>query len=197
MTRICVYCGSTFGASADYAALAASFGAACARRGLGIVYGGGSVGLMGALADGALAAGGEVIGVIPRAMIAEERAHRGLTRLMAVDTMHERKSQMAELADAFIALPGGIGTLEEVIEVFTWLQLGLLLKPVGLLNAAGFYDALLQFLAHMRAERFLTSEHYSMLTVATEVESMLDEILTRRHVRLPKPIEQVPSPALS
>lgn len=111
--------------------------------------------------------------------------------------MHERKSQMAELADAFIALPGGIGTLEEVIEVFTWLQLGLLLKPVGLLNAAGFYDALLQFLAHMRAERFLTSEHYSMLTVATEVESMLDEILTRRHVRLPKPIEQVPSPALS
>src|SRR5881396_2035753 len=173
MTRICVYCGSSFGASADYAALAAGFGAACARRGLGIVYGGGSVGLMGALADAALAAGGEVIGVIPRAMIAEERAHRGLTRLIAVDAMHERKSQMAQLADAFIALPGGIVTLEEVIEVFTWLQL-------GLLNAAGFYDALLQFLAHMRAERFLTPEHYSMLTVGTDVEPFLDEILTTR-----------------
>ena len=197
MTRICVYCGSTFGASADYAALAASFGAACARRGLGIVYGGGSVGLMGALADAALAAGGEVIGVIPRAMIAEERAHRGLTRLIAVDTMHERKSQMAQLADAFVALPGGIGTLEEVIEVFTWLQLGLLLKPVGLLNAAGYYDALLQFLTHMRAQGFLTSEHYSMLTVGTEVEPLLDEILTTRHVPFPKLIERVPPEPLN
>ena len=197
MTRICVYCGSTFGASAQYAALAAAFGAACARRGLGIVYGGGNVGLMGFLADAALAAGGEVIGVIPRAMIAEERAHRGLTRLIAVDTMHERKSQMAQLADAFVALPGGIGTLEEVIEVFTWLQLGLLLKPVGLLNAAGFYDALLQFLSHMRSERFLTSEHYSILTVGTEVQPFLDEILATRHVRLPKPIERVPPEPLN
>src|SRR6266542_2252254 len=149
------------------------------------------------LADGALAAGGEVTGVIPRAMMAEERAHRGLTRLIAVDTMHERKSQMEQLADAFIALPGGIGTLEEVVEVFTWLQLGLLVKPVGLLNAAGFYDALLQFLAHMRADRFLTSEHYSMPTVGIEVESMLDEILATRHVRLPKPIERVPPEPLN
>src|SRR5437867_8239516 len=190
MLRICVYSGSSFGASAEYATASATFGSACARRGLGIVYGGGNVGLMGFLADAALAAGGEVIGVIPRAMIAEERVHRGLTRLIAVDTMHERKSQMAQLADAFIALPGGIGTLEEVIEVFTWLQLGLLLKPVGLLNVAGFYDALLQFLAHLRTERFLTSEHHSMLTVGTDVEPFLDEILTTRHVRLPKPIEQ-------
>jgi len=197
MTRICVYCGSTFGVSADYAALAAGFGAACARRGLGIVYGGGSVGLMGALADAALAAGGEVTGVIPRAMIAEERAHRGLTRLIAVDTMHERKSQMVELADAFVALPGGIGTLEEIIEVFTWLQLGLLLKPVGLLNAAGYYDALLQFLTHMRAQGFLTSEHYSMLTVGTDVEPLLDEILTTRHVPFPKLIERVPPEPLN
>jgi uncharacterized protein (TIGR00730 family) len=145
---------------------------------------------MGFLADAALAADGEVIGVIPRAMLAEERAHRGLTRLIVVDTMHERKSQMAQLADAFVALPGGIGTLEEVIEVFTWLQLGLLLKPVGLLNAAGFYDALLQFLSHMRSEGFLTSEHYSMLTVGTEVQPFLDEILTTRHVHIPKPIER-------
>ncbi len=191
MTRICVYCGSTFGASAEYAALAAAFGAGCARHGLGIVYGGGAVGLMGVLADSALAAGGEVIGVIPRAMIAEERAHRGLTRLIAVESMHERKSQMAQLADAFVALPGGIGTLEEVIEMFTWLQLGLHLKPVGLLNAAGFYDALLEFLLHMRTERFLTAEHHSMLTVAAAVEPLLDQILAARHVHLPKPIERV------
>jgi uncharacterized protein (TIGR00730 family) len=154
------------------------------------VYGGGSVGLMGALADSALAAGGEVTGVIPRAMIAEERAHRGLTRLIAVDTMHERKSQMAQLADAFVALPGGIGTLEEIIEMFTWLQLGLHLKPVGLLNAAGFYDALLAFLAHLRAERFLAPEHHLMLTVAKEVEPLLDQLLSTRHVHLPKPIER-------
>ncbi|HYV30710.1 MAG TPA: TIGR00730 family Rossman fold protein, partial [Candidatus Binatia bacterium] len=138
-----------------------------------------------------------VIGVIPRAMIAEERAHRGLTRLIAVDTMHERKSQMAQLADAFVALPGGIGTLEEIIEVFTWLQLGLLLKPVGLLNAAGFYDALLQFLGHMRAERFLTSEHYSLLTVGSEVEPLLDELLTARPVHFAKPIERVSSELLN
>src|SRR5882672_1783823 len=146
MPRICVYSGSSFGASPDYATAAARFGAACARRGLGIVYGGGSVGLMGVLADSALATGGEVIGVIPRAMIAEERAHRRLTELIPVESMHERKHRMAELADAFVALPGGIGTLEEVIEIFTWLQLGLHLKPVGLLNARGFYDLLLQFL---------------------------------------------------
>src|SRR6185436_13017041 len=115
-------------------------------------------------------------------------AHRRLTELIAVRTMHERKHRMAELADAFVALPGGIGTLEEVIEMFTWLQLGLHCKPVGLLNAAGFYNPLLQFLAHMRAERFLTSEHHSMLTVAVEAEPLLEQILTTRHVHVPKPI---------
>src|SRR5947199_441509 len=176
MLRICVYSGSSFGASAEYARAAATFGTACARRGFGIVYGGGSVGLMGRLADAALAAGGEVTGVIPRAMIAEERAHRGLTRLIAVDTMHERKSQMAQLANAFVALPGGIGTLEEVIEIFTWLQLGLHLKPVGLLNARGFYDLLLQFLAHMRDEQFLSPKHHSLLAVSTDAEALLDRL---------------------
>lgn len=188
MKRICVYCGSSFGVSPEYAAVASGFGAACARRGLAVVYGGGRVGLMGALADAALAAGGEVIGVIPRAMMAEERAHEGLTTLIPVETMHERKQRMAELADAFVALPGGIGTLEEVIEVFTWLQLGLHLKPVGLLNADGFYDRLLEFLAHMRDENFLTTRHHAMLTVGVEAESLLDQLVAIKHVHVPKPV---------
>ena len=186
MSRICVYCGSSFGGSPEYAAVAAAFGAACATRGLTIVYGGGSVGLMGILADSALAAGGRVIGVIPRAMIAEERSHHNLTELIAVDTMHERKSRMAQLADSFVALPGGIGTLEEVVEVFTWLQLGLHLKPVGILNALCFYDLLLQFFAHMRTERFLTDAHYSMLSVASNPDSLLDQLAATQHIHVPK-----------
>src|SRR6266545_5407107 len=159
MKRICVFCGSSAGKAPAYLESAQATGRALARRGLGLVYGGGSVGLMGALADAALAAGGEVIGVIPRAMIAEERAHKSLTELIPVESMHERKHRMAQLANAFVALPGGIGTLEEVIEIFTWLQLGLHLKPVGLLNTCGFYDLLLRFLAHMRDEKFLSSKH--------------------------------------
>ena len=186
MSRICVYCGSSFGASPAYAAVAAAFGAACAARGLTIVYGGGRVGLMGALADSALAAGGQVIGVIPTAMIEEERAHRQLTELIAVKTMHERKHRMAELSDSFVALPGGIGTLEEVTEIFTWLQLGLHLKPVGVLNALGFYDSLLALLAHMRAEGFLTAAHHAMLSVASDPDSLLDLVAAARHVRVPK-----------
>jgi uncharacterized protein (TIGR00730 family) len=188
MLRICVYSGSSFGASPEYATAAATFGAACARRGLGVVYGGGSVGLMGVLADSALAAGGEVIGVIPRAMIAEERAHHSLTELIPVDSMHERKLRMAQLSDFFAALPGGIGTLEEVIEVFTWLQLGLHLKPVGLLNVAGFYDPLLQVLDHMRDEQFLTPAHHAMLAVERDSESLLDRLTATRHALIPKPV---------
>ena len=188
MSRICIYSGSSFGASPEYAAVASTFGIACARRGLTIVYGGGSVGLMGALADSALSGGGEVIGVIPRAMIAEGRAHQGLTQLIPVDTMHERKQRMAQLADAFVALPGGIGTLEEVLEAFTWLQLGLHLKPVGILNAGGFYDLLIQFLAHLREEQFLTVQHHSMLLVSTDAESLLDQLARTKHVHHPKPI---------
>jgi uncharacterized protein (TIGR00730 family) len=174
MSRICVYTGSSLGASAEYATVASAFGKACARRSLGIVYGGGSVGLMGALADSALTAGAEVIGVIPRSMIAQERAHRGLTELIPVETMHERKHRMAQLADAFVALPGGIGTLEEVTEMFTWLQLGLHSKPVGILNVSGFYDLLLEFLDHVRDEKFLTPSHRGMLIVSNDVEQMLD-----------------------
>jgi uncharacterized protein (TIGR00730 family) len=187
MRRICVYSGSSFGVSRDYTTAASVFGAACARRGLGVVYGGGSVGLMGVLADAALAAGGEVIGVIPRVMIAEERGHHGVTELIAVDSMHERKQRMADLSDAFVALPGGIGTLEEIIEVFTWLQLGLHLKPVGLLNAGGYYDPLLQFLAHARDEGFLTPAHHAMLAVEQEAEALLDRLAATQHSRIPKP----------
>lgn len=191
---ICVYCGSTFGASPAYADVASAFGAACAARGLTIVYGGGGVGLMGVLADAALAAGGKVVGVIPRAMIAQERGHRGITETIAVDSMHERKQRMADLADAFVALPGGIGTLEEVIEVFTWLQLGLHLKPVGLLNAGGYYDHLLRFLAHMRDERFLTRAHFDLLQVATAPGPLLDLLLAARPIHEPKPFEPTSHP---
>jgi uncharacterized protein (TIGR00730 family) len=186
MARICVYSGSSFGASPEYATAAAVLATTCARRGLGIVYGGSSAGLMGVLADAALAAGCEVIGVIPRTMIAEERAHDRLTQLIPVESMHERKQRMAQLSDSFVALPGGIGTLEEVIEIFTWLQLGLHLKPVGILNAAGFYDPLLQLLDHMRDEGFLTPAHRAMLTVERDSESLLNRLAAIKHEFVPK-----------
>ena len=191
MKRVCVYAGSSFGASPKYAELAAELGRACAERGIGIVYGGGSVGLMGMLADAALAGGGEVIGVIPRVMVAEERGHHGLTQLIPVDSMHERKFQMAQLSDAFIALPGGIGTLEEVVEVFTWLQLGIHLKPVGILNAHGFYDQLLGFFDHLLAEEFLAPVHRGMLTVADTANGMLTALAETEHIRVPKAIHRV------
>ena len=191
LKRVCVYAGSSFGASPEYGAAAAAFGASCARRALTVIYGGGSVGLMGLLANAALDAGGKVIGVIPRKMIAEQRAHHGLTRLIAVDTMHERKQRMSQLADAFVALPGGIGTLEEVTELFTWLQLGLHLKPIGLLNVLGFYDPFLTLLAHMRDEQFLLAAHHDLLTVASEAESMLDRLLAARHSPIHKPVRPV------
>lgn len=197
MRSVCVYCGSTFGATPAYAAAAAEFGAACAQRGLRVIYGGGAVGLMGVMADAVLAAGGEVIGVIPRAMIAGERGHRGLTELIAVDTMHERKQRMADLADAFVALPGGIGTLEEVLEVFTWLQLGLHLKPVGLLDTGGYYAPLLAFLRRMREEGFLTAAHLGMLAVAGAPEALLDLVLAARPVHVFKPFDPVSRPSSS
>jgi uncharacterized protein (TIGR00730 family) len=193
MRKICIYSGSSFGASADYATAAAAFGKACVERGLDIVYGGGRVGLMGTMADAALAAGGEVIGVIPRSMVTEERAHQSLTQLIVVESMHERKYRMAQLADAFVALPGGIGTLEEVTEMFTWLQLGLHLKPVGLLNVRGFYDPLLRMLDQMRDEQFLTPTHHSMLTVAAEPKPLLEQLATTQHRRVQKPVHLAPS----
>jgi len=179
MNRVCVYAGSSLGASPAYAAAARAFGRACAGRGLGIVYGGGGAGLMGELADAALVAGGEVIGVIPRAMIAAERAHRHVTELIPVESMHERKRRMADLADAFVALPGGIGTLEEVIEILTWAQLGLHAKPVGLLDADGFYTLLRAFLAHQRDEQFLAPAHHALLAVEDDAERLLDRLSDR------------------
>jgi len=171
-----VYAGSSAGARPEFAAAARELGTLLARRGIGVVYGGGNVGLMGALADAALACGGEVIGIIPHALAAKELAHAGVTRLEAVETMHERKARMAAESDGFIALPGGIGTLEELFESLTWLQLGLHAKPVGLLNIAGYYDRLLAFLDEMEAERFIRPEHRAMLLAGSEAGPLLDRL---------------------
>jgi len=173
MRRVCVYCGSSTGFDPLYKAAAIELGGLLAAEGIGLVYGGGSVGLMGALADAVLAGGGEVTGIIPHHLIAMEVGHRQLTSLIAVDSMHTRKHQMAGLADAFIALPGGIGTAEELLEVFTWLQLGIHAKPVALLNINGYFDHLLQFLAHMEASGFLKREHREMLIIERDAARLL------------------------
>jgi len=178
MKRVCVYAGSSPGARPEFTATAHALGTLLAGRGLGVVYGGGKVGLMGTLANAALAAGGEVIGVIPHALAAKELAHPGVTQLHAVDTMHERKARMAAESDAFIALPGGIGTLEELFEALTWLQLGFHAKPVGLLNVAGYYDALLTFLATMETERFIRAEHRAMLVIDHNPAALLEKLTT-------------------
>jgi hypothetical protein len=163
MKRICVFCGSSPGARPEYAEQARLLGQVIARRGLGLVYGGGSVGLMGIVADAALAAGAEVDGVIPERLKEREVDHRTLTRMHVVRSMHERKALMAELSDAFVALPGGMGTLEELSEILTWSQLGLHQKPVGLLDVAGYYDHLAAFFDHAVRERFLRQEHRDIL----------------------------------
>jgi uncharacterized protein (TIGR00730 family) len=152
MKSICVYCGSNFGERVSYLEAAQDLGAEMAERGITLVYGGGNVGLMGTVADSVLAAGGKAIGVIPQALVDKEVAHTGLSDLRVVGSMHERKSLMADLADGFIALPGGLGTLEEFCEVATWTQLGLHKKACGLLNIGGFYDGLLSFLNHATEE---------------------------------------------
>jgi len=174
MRAICVFCGSNEGARGDYAAAARTLAGELARRGITLVYGGAKVGLMGIVADTALAAGGEVIGVMPHALVEREVAHGGLTRLHEVASMHERKAMMSDLSDGFIALPGGAGTLEEVFEVWTWGQLGHHAKPVGLLNVAGFYDGLVRFLDHQAEERFMRPEHRAMLMVEAGPASLID-----------------------
>jgi uncharacterized protein (TIGR00730 family) len=176
LKRLCIYCGSTPGIRPEYSAAAEAMGRGCAARGITVVYGGGKVGMMGSVADAALAGGGKVIGVIPRSMVAQERGHDGVTELIVVESMHERKRRMAELADGFVALPGGIGTLEEIIEIFTWLKLGYHAKPVGLLNTAGYYTPLLRLLEHMRDEAFLSVSHREQLIVADEVEQMMQSM---------------------
>lgn len=173
MRAVCVFCGSNPGRRAEYLAGAADLARLLAGRGIRIVYGGARVGTMGALADAGLAAGAEVVGVIPQHLVEAEVAHPGLTELHVVTSMHERKALMAQLSDAFIALPGGLGTLEEVAEIITWTQLGLHAKPAGLLNLLGYYDDLLRFLNHAEAERFLRPEHRRLVMAEPEPPALL------------------------
>ena len=180
MKRICVFSGSSPGARPEYREAAADLGRVLARSGLALVYGGAKVGLMGVLADAALAAGGEVIGIIPQALVDKEVAHEKLTELRVVSSMHERKGQMAEISDGFIALPGGMGTLEELTEVLTWAQLGLHRKPCGLLNVAGYYDGFTAFLDHTVTERFVARAHRDMLLVAGTAEELVRAFGTYR-----------------
>ena len=186
MPRLCVFCGSNLGARPEYAERARELGAALARRGVGLVYGGASVGLMGLLAEAVLAARGEVIGVIPRALATREVAHHGLSELRIVGSMHERKALMADLADTFVALPGGFGMLDELLEVITWAQLGLHQKPIGLLNVAGYFDRLLALVEHAIAERFVHVGHRALLVSADEVDALLDAIADRRPPPAPR-----------
>ena len=174
LARIAVFCGSAHGHRPIYAEAAAELGRMMAARRLGLVYGGGNVGLMGVVADAVLAGGGEVDGVIPEAMMAWEVGHPGLTRLHVVGSMHQRKAMMAELADAFIALPGGIGTMDETFEIWTWAQLGMHAKPLGFLDVGGFYATLHQFLDHMSAEGFLKPRHRAMVAVESDAATLLD-----------------------
>ena len=172
--RVCVFCGSKSGNNDLYAYAARGMGQTLARRGIDLVYGGGRVGLMGALADAALLAGGAVIGVIPQSLVNREIQHCGLTQLHIVQTMHERKTRMAELADGFIALPGGAGTFEEIFEQWTWAQLGIHHKPCGFLNTNGYFDPLREVISRMAGEGFLRPEHASMLVFDTEPATILD-----------------------
>jgi len=182
MKSICVYCGSSPGARPEYAAAAVELGAMLAREEITLVYGGSNVGLMRRVADAALAAGGRVVGVMPRVLVEMEVAHRGLTELVEVDSMHERKRLMAERADGFVALPGGIGTLEELAEVFVWAQIGIHGKPVALLDVAGFYAPLLAFFDRMVSERFLRSGQRDSLIVESEFAPLLERMRTYRPV---------------
>ena len=176
LKSICVFCGSSFGARPAYRDAAERLGRLLAERGITLVYGGGCIGLMGAIADSALAAGGQVIGVIPDSLLRREVGHRGVTRLHVVQTMHERKALMADLADAFIALPGGYGTLEEFCEVVTWSQLGIQQKPCGLLNIEKYWDGLLAVLDHAVDEGFVRMENSELVLVAQNPQSMLERL---------------------
>jgi hypothetical protein len=176
LRSVCVFCGSLPGALPDYLQAARDLGAALAQRGITVVYGGGHIGMMGALADSALAAGGRVVGVIPQHLMRPEVAHQGLTELQVVDSMHTRKRMMASRADAFVVLPGGYGTLEEMFEMITWRQLQLHARPVGLVNVAGFFDQLLAFLHQATQQEFIRPQHRRLLTVAPNVDTLLDAI---------------------
>lgn len=176
MKSICVYCGSNFGERGSYLEAAQDLGVKMAEREITLIYGGGNVGLMGAIADSVLAAGGKAIGVMPQSLVDKEVAHTGLSDLRVVGSMHERKSLMADLADAFIALPGGLGTLEEFCEVATWTQLGLHKKACGLLNIGGFYNGLLSFLNHATDEKFIRLEHRSIVLAEEDPVELIKKL---------------------
>ncbi len=180
MQRLCVFCGSSAGTRPDYRESARRLGDVLARRGLGLIYGGGHVGLMGVLADAVLQGGGEVIGVIPQALVDKELAHAGLSELRVVATMHQRKALMADLAHGFIALPGGFGTADELFEILTWAQLGLHAKPIGLVNVAGYFDPLLAWLDHTVREQLVRPEHRRLLLQADDAERLLELVLGYR-----------------
>ncbi len=189
MKRVCVFCGSSPGANPAYLEAARRMGRTLARRGLGLVYGGGGVGLMAAVADAALEEGGQVIGVIPRALQLRELAHSGLTALHVVGSMHERKAKMAELSHGFVALPGGMGTLEEFAEILTWAQLGLHERPCGLLDVAGYYASLVAFFDHAEAEGFLKPEHRRLVLSAEDPDALVDQFLAWQPPKLQKWID--------
>jgi uncharacterized protein (TIGR00730 family) len=182
MKNICIYCGSSSGTAPDYVEAARRIGTILARRRLGLVYGGGRVGLMGIVADAVLAGGGRVVGVIPEALATREVAHDGLNELNVVADMHERKALMARRADAFLTLPGGIGTFEEFFETLSWAALSLHHKPMGLLNVAGYFDHLLALLDHAVAERFLKKEFLDLLVVSTDPEAIIEDLTERTPV---------------
>ena len=175
--RLCIFCGSSAGRHPAFADATRALARELTRRGIEIVYGGGNVGLMGVVADAALAAGGRVTGVIPHGLVSRELAHQGLTELHVVQSMHERKALMAELSDGFIALPGGFGTLEEFCEVVTWTQLGIHQKPCGLLNVDGYYDGLLSFLAQALQEQFLRPTHFEIVVSSDDPQDLLERLL--------------------
>ena len=172
--RICVFCGSASGRGSGYASAAAELGRLLAERGITLVYSGASVGTMGILADATIAAGGEVIGVIPGDLVDRELAHQSLTELRVVGSMHERKALMAELSDGFLALPGGTGTLDELFEIWTWAQIGLHDKPIGLVDTAGFYQPLLRMVDHLAAEGFLKTDYRTLIQVSSDPATLLD-----------------------
>jgi uncharacterized protein (TIGR00730 family) len=176
MRRLCVFCGSSPGARPAYAEAAEELGTLLVEQDIGLVYGGGAVGLMGRLADAVLAAGGEPIGVLPEALVAKEIGHPDVSDLRVVGSMHERKALMADLADGFVALPGGLGTVEELFEVYTWAQLGLHRKPCALLDVEGYYEGIARFLGHAVEERFLREDHRAMLIVEREPRTLLERL---------------------
>ena len=181
INSVCVYCGISSGILPDYVAAATQFGRLLALRNITLVYGGGNVGLMGALADGALKAGGKVIGVMPQRLIEREAAHNGLTEFYSVSSMHERKMKMADLSDAFVALPGGIGTIEEIFEVYTWTQMGIQRKPCALLNVSGYYSRLISFLEFMADQNFVKDKNYRNLLIDSDGEKLIDRIALYEH----------------